>query len=203
MAKPEKVVEVLRACERQMRLAIAEAAAAADPGRLTQLVGWLTDIQRILGEADAAKGGRAEGAAGVPTVAKEVLRATPLNGRNERNAKQYPQFYRDGEALVKVGWSRKSREEYEHKAPKAAVLAVAAALADAGRAKRRITMEKVMPVRDAASNADVPDYQVYVTLAWLRELNVVVQHGRQGYTLAGNGELQQLIGKSWDSLAAR
>jgi hypothetical protein len=185
-----------------MRLAIADAAGAAEPGRLSQFVGWLTDIQRILGEADAAKGEKLAGVGGGAAVAKELPRVTPSK-EHERGRKRYPQFFRDGEALVKVGWSRKSREEYEHKAPKAAVLAVAGALAEAGRAKRRITMEKVMPVRDAASNTTVPDYQVYVTLAWLRELNVVVQHGRQGYTFAGNGDLQQLIGTSWDSLASR
>src|SRR5690348_3987695 len=107
MAKAESVIESLRACERHMRIAIAEAATAAEPRRLSQLVGWLTDIQRILGEADAANAGNAAAVPQASVVAKEMLRATPSKDHNDREAKRYPQFFREGEALVKVGWSRK------------------------------------------------------------------------------------------------
>jgi hypothetical protein len=83
------------------------------------------------------------------------------------------------------------------------VLALASALVNAGRGRQRITMERIMPVRDEASGSVVPDYQAYVALAWLRELNLVVQHGRQGYTLPPNGDLQQAIEKSWNALSVQ
>lgn len=188
-----------------MRLAIAAAASAADAGRLDQLVRWLADIQRIAREAAAADPPAADAAKPLtaPAAAQSTVRGAAEQAPKARETKRYPRFFRQGESLVKVGWSKKSREEYEHKAPKTAVFAVASALHRAGGAGRRITMDNVIPVHDETLNSSVPDYQVYVALAWLRDLRLVVQHGRQGYTLAANGNLQQSVGTSWDALAVR
>ena len=35
---------------------------------------------------------------------------------------EYPRFQRDGDRLVKVGWSKKDGAEYEHRAPRETVL---------------------------------------------------------------------------------
>jgi hypothetical protein len=203
MVKLDNAISSLRECDKQLRHAIAEAAAKAEPGQLNRIVGWLTDIQRILIEAEVPVTNGAEPKINHPVVATEQRTVSSANTANRRVAKKYPLFHRDGEQLIKVGWSKSSRDEYEHKAPKASVMALALALETAGKNRRKFTMDKVIPVQDAKSGEAVPDYQSYLALAWMRdELKLVVQHGRQGYTLA----TESLVSKteqSWAILPAR
>lgn len=191
MRKGGEILHSLQHCERQMRLAISEAAVAEEPQRLNQLVGWLADIQRIIKEADG-------GSAAVPS-SRHNVDAQPPPPRAQQSS-DYPKFFKEGAGLVKVGWSKKLREEYAHKAPQRAVFSTVSAIAKAAAGKGRIVMEQIVPIRDEAGNSNVPDYQAYVTLAWLRKLNLVVQHGRQGYTLSNPSDFQRAVSKFWDTL---
>ena len=64
-------------------------------------------------------------------------------------------------------------------------------------------MENVLPAPDVTSGGEVPAYQAYLTLAWLRHAGVVDKKGRDGYVLRveplTNGELDKL----WDKLPQR
>lgn len=196
MAENGEIIQSLRQCERKMRLAISEAAVAAEPQRLNQLVGWLADIQRIIKEADTHA--HAVATAAAPSMTPRQSTPTP-----KQSSRDYPKFFRDGDNLVKVGWSKRLREEYTHKAPKAAVFATAAAINEAGAGRKRVVMEQIVPIRDLHGSSIVPDYQAYITLAWLRKLNFVVQHGRQGYTLANGSLNDEPVEKLWNSVPSR
>lgn len=216
MVKLNPAIESLRACELNFRKAISEAAREARPAELSVLVGWLQDIQRILAEAKSQSGMRTavESRAG-PNVPVRIpppdnkqtvsgtMRLLPAASKASRHSsKTYPMFFGERDNLVKVGWSKKAREEYEHKAPKRTVFALTAALAEAGRNGRRFTMESVMPIKEPDSETAVPDYQAYLALAWLRALGLVVQHGRQGYTLTNVGLQGELLEHHWSGLPA-
>ena len=72
----------------------------------------------------------------------------PVRKRKVQAAKKaspYPKFLREGDALLKLGWSRKSRSEYEHRAPREAVLAVAERIAEV--ASRVIVYRLTPPAR--------------------------------------------------------
>ncbi len=116
--------------------------------------------------------------------------------------KSYPMFFRQGDDLVKIGWSPSEKSEYEHKSPKKVLLLLAAAISKAGTNGKRFAMDRILPLQDT-EGTPIPDYQVYLSLAWFRELGFVVQHGRQGYSLASKAPIEPLLETHWASLPGR
>jgi hypothetical protein len=114
--------------------------------------------------------------------------------------RDYPKFLRRGDDLVKVGWSRRGKAEYEHKAPKAVVTLVAQAIAKVGLNGELTPTEKLVSAIASEGAMEVPEYQVYVVLAWLRRLDLVTKRGRQGYTVSKPNEVIANVGLSWDRL---
>ena len=84
--------------------------------------------------------------------------------------KTYPKFARNGDRLVKIGWSRKSRTEYVHRMPRSAVKTVASALCEMGA--KEFSMEGLTAALSDDAMA-VPSYQVYLAVAWLRARGAV------------------------------
>jgi hypothetical protein len=123
----------------------------------------------------------------------------PIRSRNKLG--QYPRFVREGDNLVKIGWSKSQRAEYEHKSPKRLLAVLCASLTGANG--KRIMMDKVLPLKDPATGTAFPDYQSYVCLAWLKSSGVVTQHGRQGYSLPKGIELEKSVEALWANLLTR
>lgn len=119
--------------------------------------------------------------------------------RGGKRETTYPRFERDGDKLVKVGWSKKNREAYEHRAPREAVIAFVRHLSSRVAAGEVFAMENVLPAPDVVGGGELPAYQAYLTLAWLRQVGVVDKKGRDGYVLRieplTNGELDRLWGE--------
>ena len=63
-------------------------------------------------------------------------------------------------------------------------------------------MEDVLPLHDE-EHAEIPSYQVYLSLAWLREIRAVAQHGRDGYSVRSPSDLRRLVTESWQLLRDR
>jgi hypothetical protein len=114
--------------------------------------------------------------------------------------RKYPKFLRDGEELVKIGWSKREKKAYRHKAPKRVVLLVAQALQRFGQNGKRFMMDQILPIHDSESAADVPSYQAYLSLAWLRQEKMIIQHGRQGYSLRPDINLTDAVEECWKHL---
>ena len=129
-------------------------------------------------------------------------RAAPYR-RGQRNVanrgaltrKKYPRFERHDLKLVKVGWSKKGRDEYEHRAPRDAVVAFVRHLTSKVKPGKTFVVEELLPVPDS-TGGEIPSYQVYMTLAWLRHARAVEKRGRDGYALS-NGRLE---GSGFDAL---
>ena len=156
--------------------------------------GQLMDLARMLADARCS---RAVSESGVqcreaaPDGAATPRGPRPVRKRKAKartKASPYPKFLREGNALLKLGWSRKSRSEYEHRAPREAVLAVAARVAEAAShgdssTGSRFTVEDLREVRVALGDEPVSACQVYLCVAWFRRAGLIVQHGRRGYSL--------------------
>jgi hypothetical protein len=121
----------------------------------------------------------------------------------KRGKAEYPKFLREGESLVKVGWSRREGKPYEHKAPQSVLLALIQALIQVASGGKRFTTEGVFPLKHLTDYSDIPDYQAYLTLAWLRSAGLIVQHGRQGYSLQEGVDLVRESDRLWNDLPAR
>jgi len=87
---------------------------------------------------------------------------------------------RRGDELVKIGWSKSDRKEYQHRAAHDLLVALRQALLDAGKRRKLFTMDAL---DRQLSSSGAPGYQAYVWLAWIRAAGLVKQHGRQGYSV--------------------
>jgi hypothetical protein len=112
----------------------------------------------------------------------------------------YPRFERDGDRLVKVGWSKKQRSPYEHKAPRAVVVAFVRHLLGVVPDKRVFSVDDVLPVADVVNGGEVPAYQIYLALAWLRRIGAVVKKGRDGYLLYHGALTESALDSQWAAL---
>jgi predicted glutamine amidotransferase len=140
---------------------------------LTRLSESLAAALSSVGAAQAARSGvRAE-------RTKEALTAgggTPPT----KAASAYPKFFVDGERLVRIAWSKRERTEYEHKMPLKAVFAIATELESIGAAKRKFEAESLGKV--SAEGKEIPSYQVYLCLAFMKATGLIGQHGRGSYS---------------------
>ena len=101
-----------------------------------------------------------------------------------------------GKHVVKLGWSKREKKPYEHRAPKCIIDLVSAKLQLVGSGGRRFTTDDLVPLSDPEGRGEVPTYQVYLCLAWMRTEGLVKQHGRQGYSLASGANLRPRVRQS-------
>lgn len=133
-----------------------------------------------------------------PTTTSTPAGKETSRGRSRRPT-GYPRFGRDGDRLVKIGWSKKEEVEYEHRAPHAAVQGVIAALRTT--ADREFSMDDLFPIK-GQEGAEIPSYQAYMVLAWLRSIGAVRKASRGGYV----GQAQRLepdeVQAAWDAMSS-
>src|SRR3990172_1495777 len=130
----ERAIGIIHGAEAQLK-EMMERALSDQRYRDLAVVAPLAEAVGALGKAHSQKeisdpaGAMPEmlGVAMAP-AAESHAAASSVLAKARARADDYPQFKRDGEKLVKVGWSKKDRREYEHRAPRAAVFAIAKSL---------------------------------------------------------------------------
>ncbi len=135
----------------------------------------------------------------VPKVPSKPAAAV---GRKPRKA-NYPQFFRNGDTLIKVGWSKTEGAEYEHKCPKRVLDAFVTELVRITGSGKRFTMDSVLPLRDPDTGAEFSAYQPYLALAFLRQSGLVEQHGRSGYSIPKAKTLAVDVDGAWSTTTSR
>lgn len=146
--------------------------------------------------------GRSRGARATVTQTTDAASGPPKQNRPSANKPKYPRFDRDDDRLVKVGWSKKSKKEYEHRVSKDVVISFVRHLGQNVGAGKVFDVEGLLPVQDASGD-EIPAYQVYVTLAWLRDSGALEKKGRDGYVLRDGAIFNGRIDTLWESLPAR
>jgi hypothetical protein len=193
MQRKERAAEAIMVAEK----AIASLVADAGQDRQWDEAALYIDLGRRLNALVESLSDRPPAAAAM-TAAASVATVKPAKKA------AYPQFYREGDSLVKVAWSKSQRGEYEHKSPYKVVPALVDALLKAGAKGQRFTMDKLLPLRDSdAPHSPWPDYQPYLCLAWLRHEGLVKQHGRSGYSIPKTMNLAQAAMERWNQMTAR
>lgn len=224
--------EAISQAEEELRRLLGRAAEVGDYDSLLVLTEWAKVLRGLL-EVDGSEGPRppaagqpslqAEASTGPESLppSPAASRARPAQGRPHKpkgkrksrtarskrrlssRPREYPKFLREGDNLVKIGWSKRDRAPYEHKAPRRVVDLLVEALLRVGKGGRRFTSDVVFPLRDEKEGVEVPSYQSYLALAWLRAEELVVQHGRQGYSLPPLDDLPRATEERWKELAER
>lgn len=131
------------------------------------------------------------------------LRVAPVQKRPKTTSKEFPRFERDGDKLVKIGWSKKNKSSYEHRASHAVVVAFAQHLANHIQEGKVFAVENLTPVPDIVNSGEIPAYQVYLVLAWLRRTGAIDKKGRDGYILRRGALTTESMERMWTSVPAR
>jgi len=173
----------------------------ADVARLASLADELAALARRAGSSDGHMNRREDHGALHRSSVGRPTRKTRQRTRAEPRAK-YPRFEREGDRLIKVGWSKKNGEVYEHRAPKAAVVQFGKHLADRVSPGTVFTMEELLPVPNG-NGGDVPSYQAYLALAWLRGVGAVRRKGRDGYAFSEGAIDEATVESLWTQITER
>ena len=183
-------IEVLRHCESELRRLLTAAANVGDYDSVLKLTSWARQLASLAASASdntiAQKGSITVGTTSSTRPVKRM---------------EYPRFGRRGGSLVKVGWSKREKKEYEHKALKRAVDVLISTLIRAGANGRIFKADDILPLADTDDGTEIPAYQVYLILAWLRNLGLIDQHGRQGYSITKPKELSGVVESAWQALS--
>lgn len=226
----QQAIEAIRRSEGELRGLLVSAADQGDYDSVRLLADWAKQLRELIhGSAgnEAPKASVEAAGAGqmdlnlrsgnyqiVPPKPSVRIKRVP-NKRSQREstrqkarrraagAGEYPKFFRDREELVKVGWSKRERAIYQHKAPKRVLFLLVEALKRIGQNGDRFSMEQVLPLHDPLNDSDVPSYQAYLSLAWLRVEEIIVQHGRQGYALPKDTDIAAMAEARWRQLAGQ
>lgn len=182
MAKLQAAHQFIDAAEKKLRELIAQAAADGDYGVISQLVEAAEGLRRTTRLLEGAEAARAEMAeseqqSGAPTAAAAPATANEAD-QIKRLTKEYPRFERQEDRLIKVGWSKKDRAEYEHRTDKEIASAVSLYLAETPKDKT-FRMDDLLPIE--IDEKEVPLYQAYLVLAWLRDRGLIGKQGKDGY----------------------
>lgn len=190
-------------CESELRRLLAEAAKEGDYGSVLRIAGLAQAVSALVAEGRGTARPAAVPSDPSTNGSPHGTTAAHAGGRTARaSVDAYPRFFRRGNELVKVGWSKKERKEYNHRASRSAVDAVAAAVRQVGARGRLFTGDKLLPLKNPTDGSRIADYQAYVALAWLKELAVVKQTGRKaGYILSPDKQVDSMITAAWPELA--
>ncbi len=115
-----------------------------------------------------------------------------------------PSFVREGDYLVKIGRSPSNERSYEHRAPRAALEAIAdRALALQALDEGPIKAEGMSDLRQHQDSLRIPGYQLYLVLGWFKQEGFLRRHGRKGYTVKSPKTLKDDISRAWEALVDR
>ncbi len=200
--------KVLETCERGLRDLLAKAAAKGDYSEVIQLTSWAKVIRSLADDAQAdhalvavaSTGKHAPSGTATETESRRVIRTMAPRGKTKKT-EGYPRFFRSEDELVKIGWSKRFREEYQHKAPYKVLNLLVRKLTTAGAGGRMFAADDILPLT-TDHGTEVPNYQGYLCLAWLRGENLIESHGRQGYTISNSENLPRGVEERWQALGA-
>lgn len=213
----EEIVKKLDGIRASIRVRMEQCLAAGDYRELTDLAGVAeaidalfrdhlvnfrhrTDGLRHVGTPHEQKWSRGTKVGKRPTAIAEIRQT---GAPSEPNHATYPYFVRDGDKLVKIAWSAKDKKEYEHRAPRAAVGSLIEVIGKRVGAGRLFLVDDILPVPAENGDGQLPTYQVYLVLAWLRECGVIEKVGRDQYKLPETVEAERTVKKYWAELASK
>lgn len=178
----------MRATEERLKTLLADAAAAGDYSELAVLNQVAQELSSLAASVSES----------IPD-SQSGLRPTPGALAARRIPRKYPLFFRRDDQLVRVGWSKKARREYRQAVSWKSVEAVVAAIARAGEGKKPFAVESLQPVMDTEGN-EVPIYEIYNVVAWLRAEGLLHKRGRKGYSATAPALLTSQAADRWTSL---
>lgn len=198
MPASPKAAEILSRAEAELRALIQEQLTQGLYGEVAATALMADSLLRLVTGQDRPRSPSSPGVAS-PRFTGAAATGTPDSPRR-RSSKDYPQFARDGERLVKIAWSKRERAEYEHRAPRHVVQNLIDAVHKKKGEGKLFEAADILPVKDSATRQEIPSYQIYLALAWLRHVGLVSKKGRDGYVLKSAATSSDRIAELWEGL---
>jgi hypothetical protein len=201
-----KAIEVLSAAADSLRGVVTQAYTAKAYGDLSKVAGAVDAIAALIWDL----GGGESPTTAIPTPApeskglevapsaKQIAASTRTATPTVRRA-GYPRYFRDGDRLLKVAWSKKERRPYEHRAPEAVVQTLIEAVRKKKGEGKLFEAADVLPLA-AENGEEYPSYQSYIALAWLRHVGIVAKKGRKGYVIRPGSAAPDKVARLWASV---
>ena len=208
----EQAIASIQRCEAELQAVLKDAADKGDYaaviriGELARSLAVLADGSRCPAAPAEPTGtdgesGNTEPKAHPDRSSRELAKGRAHRGKKKRvrRKKEYPKFARSGDQLIKVGWSKRDKREYRHRAPRHVAVLLASRLASKYGRGVPLSTDDLFPLVDD-DGAEVPTYQSYLCLAWFRHEELVSQEGRQGYHVPSAGTLCDVVKARWEAL---
>jgi len=174
----EKVIEILTKTESELREAIVEAAQAGDYRSVDMARLAAVNIKNLRTQILNPEI-RAE-----IRPARRGTRTLKKVSTKKRKKSDYPQFKIKKDILIRIGWSKKQRREYTHKAPKLVFeQTVKAMVILAQNGSGPFLAEQIIEHANNNESEIIPSYQVYLVIGFLRKAECIKQVGRDGYDI--------------------
>jgi len=174
----EKILGILTKCESDLQEVIVEAAKEGDYRSVDMAKTAAVNVSNV--KARIKNPSSKPQAKGVSVVSHRKRKSSSRKGGKSR----YPKFNVKNDTLIRIGWSKKQKREYTHKAPKfvfEGTVKAMAALAQNGAGP--FTAEEIIEQVNHMESEMIPSYQVYVVIGFLRARKCIVQVGREGYNI--------------------
>jgi hypothetical protein len=199
----QQAIETLANAEATLKRLIGEAAECAEYSSVAKLARWASSIGALCSEEHATKKisltKLSDAQEGQTSSANVFKSKTPSKTSRHSKRHSYPLFAKSGDVLVKIAWSKSSKSEYKQKSPQTVIKILAESLAHHAKSNAVVSMDNILPLK-IDDESEIPNYQVYISLAWLRQIGAVKQNGRQGYTVGMLDGLIQKIDAAWQDL---
>lgn len=193
--------ETLQRAETELREIVAKAAASGEYNSVVQIASWAKSVHDLLSQKPRKNVENAAFTNGNSTVMAQAQKGRTLP-KKKRGADDYPRFFRKGDELVRIAWSRRARSEYQHKTTHVVLKTVTDTLSRLGKNGRIFSTDEVLPLRDG-QGMEIPAYQAYVVLALLKFSGLIEPQGRQGYSIASTDDLGQAVEALWCKLPSK
>lgn len=178
----DKIGGILSQAESDLRRIIAEAAGEGDYRGVDMARQVAVSIQEI---RDTVTERTSEGS---PVMSSDAPSDKPKRKRTVSAGKSsralYPRFAVNGDVLTKIGWSKRQKKEYTHRAPRTVFdRTVQAMVSLANGQAGPFTAEQIIDRVNKSEDEFVPSYQIYIVIALLRKNHCIRQQGRDGYVI--------------------
>jgi hypothetical protein len=139
-----------------------------------------------------------------PSTSKVNARKVPERKAAKVNQESvdYPRFSIRNGTLYRLAWSRKKQSEYEHRVPKPILELITNAMSGIADPKGLpVQVDQIVNAANRLSAIQIPQYQVYLVVGWLRHTKCIKQVGRDGYLIPA--VLAERAQQEWNLLSSK
>jgi hypothetical protein len=195
---------IIKAAETSLRDLMQKALAAGDYRDLPTLARMGEQLSGMTTRIGAPDNPQAEPSSPLrgASVSSSVRQPAPRKPKSS-SKKEYPRFKRDGDRLVKIGWSKSDKAEYQHRTPSSVGRTLLFAISNLAKSKELFSVEDILPLTESSDKTEIPPHQIYLALAWLKAEGIVLPKGREGYSLLVTEDPAKLFDERWKALPTR